>query len=76
MPARQAGRRRAPALVAIAIALLATFSFVGAVGITLNDTRAVVVGWLGFAVALLVASVTPPVRRSRGGGSRSTEGAE
>jgi hypothetical protein len=75
MSTRQTGRRRAPALVAIATALLATFSFVGAVGIILNDSRAVLVGWLGFAVVLLVASLTPPVRRSRGGGSRSTEGA-
>lgn len=68
------GRRRAPARVVVALALLIAFSFVGGFGVTLNETRAILVGWLGFAVVLLVAYLMPPARRSRGQPG-STDGA-
>ena len=68
------GQRRAPARVVVAIVLLVVFSFIGGVGVTLNATRAILVGWLGFAVVLLVAYLMPPARRSRGQPG-STDGA-
>jgi hypothetical protein len=74
--ARQpAGERRAPArAVLLTIALLVAFSLVGGFGLALNHSRAIVTGWVGFAVVLLISYVTRPARpNSRR--SRSTEGA-
>jgi 1,4-dihydroxy-2-naphthoate octaprenyltransferase len=69
-------QRRAPARAVVAIVLLVVFSFIGGVGVTLNDTRAILVGWLGgFAVVLVVAYVIPPARPGGRGRSRSREGA-
>jgi heme A synthase len=59
--------------VVIAMALLFVFAIVGGFGVTLNDTRAILVGGLGFAVVLVVAYLTPPARRWGGRRSRSTE---
>jgi hypothetical protein len=59
--------------VVIAMALLIVFAIIGGFGVTLNDTRAIVVGGLGFAVVLLVAYLTPPARRRGGRRSRSTD---
>jgi hypothetical protein len=59
--------------VVVSMALLIVFSIVGGFGVTLNDTRAILVGWIGFAVVLLVAYLTRPSRRS-GGQPRSMEG--
>jgi protein-S-isoprenylcysteine O-methyltransferase Ste14 len=67
-------QRRAPARVVVALALLIAFSFVGGFGVTLNETRAILVGWLGFAVVLLVAYLMLPARR-RSGQPGSTDGA-
>jgi uncharacterized RDD family membrane protein YckC len=62
-----------PVRVLIAMALLFVFAIVGGFGVTLNDTRAILVGGLGFAVVLVVAYLTPPARRRGGRRSRSTE---
>jgi hypothetical protein len=73
--ARQpAGVRRAPARAVLTIALLVAFSLVGGFGLALNHSRAIVAGWVGFAVVLLISYVTRPARpNSRR--SRSTEAA-
>ena len=58
----------------IAAALLVAFSLAGGFGIVFNNTAAVLVGWVGFAVTALVAYRTA---RGRPGGharSRSTDG--
>jgi hypothetical protein len=73
-PARQAAvaiRVR----VVVAMALLIVFSIVGGFGVMLNDTRAILVGWLGFALVLLIAYVTRPARPGHPGQPASTDGA-
>jgi hypothetical protein len=61
------------ARVFIASALLIAFSFTGGLGIVLNGTVAILVGWLGFAVTLLVASRIAWARPNGRARSRSRE---
>ncbi|MFL6243178.1 MAG: hypothetical protein ACJ73V_09165 [Acidimicrobiia bacterium] len=44
----------------IAAALLVIFSVAGGFGVVFNNTAAVVVGWVGFAVSVLVFYWTAP----------------
>ena len=55
----------------IAAALLVAFSLAGGFGIVFNNTAAIVVGWVGFAVTALVAYWTATAGRSGRARSRS-----
>ncbi len=57
----------------IAAALLVALSLAGGLGIIFNNTAAIVVGWSGFAVTVLVAYWAAPVGPSGRSPSRSTE---
>ena len=59
----------------IVTALLIAFSLAGGLGILFNNTGAVLVGWVGLAISVLVVYWTAPAGpsdrarcRSRGGG--------
>jgi hypothetical protein len=60
--------------VVIAAALLVAFSLAGGLGIIVNNTAAIVVGWAGFAVTVLVAYWAARAGPSGRSPSRSTEG--
>jgi hypothetical protein len=60
--------------VVIAAALLVAFSLAGGLGIIFNNAAAIVVGWSGFAVTVLVAYWAAPAGPSGRSPSRSTEG--
>jgi hypothetical protein len=60
--------------VVIAAALLVAFSLAGGLGIIFNNTAAIVAGWVGFAVTVLIAYWTAPARPIGRARSRSTEG--
>lgn len=53
--------------------LMVAFSLAGGLGIIVNNTAAIVVGWVGFAVTALVAYWTAPGRPDGCGRSRSPE---
>jgi hypothetical protein len=60
--------------VVIAAALLVAFSLAGGLGIVFNNTAAVLVGWVGFAVSVLVLYWTAPAGPSGRARHRSREG--
>jgi hypothetical protein len=60
--------------VVIAAALLVAFSLAGGLAIIFNNTAAILVGWVGFAVTALAAYWTAPTRRSGRSPSPSSEG--
>ena len=57
----------------IAAALLVAFSLAGGFGIVFNNTAAILIGWISFAVTLVVAYRTAPAGQSGSVRSRSTE---
>ena len=58
----------------IAAALLVAFSLAGGLGIVFNSTAAVLVGWVGLAISVLVVYWTAPAAPSGRARSRSREG--
>jgi hypothetical protein len=60
--------------VPVAAALLVAFSLAGGLGIIVNNTAVILVGWAAFAVTVLVAYWTAPPEPSGRSPSRSTEG--
>jgi hypothetical protein len=52
---------------------MVAFSLAGGLGIIVNNTAAIVVGWVGFAVTALVAYWTARVRRDGCARSRSPD---
>jgi hypothetical protein len=60
--------------VVVAAALLVAFSLAGGLGIIFDDTAAIVVGWAGFAVTVLVAYWAAPAGPTGRSPSRSAEG--
>jgi hypothetical protein len=60
--------------VVIAAALLVAFSLAGGLGIIFNNTAAILVGWVGFAVTVLAAYWTAPAGPKRRSPSPSSEG--
>jgi hypothetical protein len=59
--------------VVIAAALLVAFSLAGGLGIIFNNTAAILVGWVGFAVTVLAACWTAPAGPSGRSPSPSSE---
>jgi hypothetical protein len=59
--------------VVVAAALLVAFALAGGFGIIFNNTAAIVVGWVGFAVTALVAYWTAPAGSRGCARSRSPE---
>jgi hypothetical protein len=59
--------------VVIAAGLMVAFSLAGGLGIIVNNTAAIVVGWVGFAVTALVGYWTAPAGRGGCARSRSPE---
>jgi len=59
--------------VVIAAALLVAFSLAGGLGIIFNNTAAILVGWIGFAVTGLVVHRIAAVRPSGRARPRSME---
>jgi hypothetical protein len=59
--------------VVVATAVLVAFSLAGAFGIIFNNTAAVLVGWVGLAVSVLVVYWTAPAGPGGRARSRSRE---
>jgi hypothetical protein len=59
--------------VVVATALLVAFSLAGGLGIVFNNTAAVLVGWVGLAVSVLVVYWTAPAGPSGRAWSRSRD---
>jgi len=60
--------------VVVAAAIMVAFSLAGGVGVMFNIPAAILVGWIGFAVTVLVVHRVARVRPGGRARSRSMEG--
>jgi len=60
--------------VVVAAAIMVAFSLASGLGVMFNIPAAILVGWIGFALTVLVVHRIAPVRPSGRARSRSMEG--